>query len=231
MQTVSKPYTSSHWIWGGGSVQNIVLYTCLCSWSPHRQQQTMVVSPGQELWPYSSPWHPIKRSLSSAIQPLTAVGPRHDSILLPDQQCCRAPAQGVRRSSIRGPGLPCHQSTGWEEGPGGRPALNRALSLWNSTQDVLEELVNGFHYCTALDERKGHRATDTIRCWTEVRAGPQGSPHPAPEMTRERPEPTLKSGDSAGRLSVLSHQGPWTSASPTSYAGGRKTVLTHVQEH
>lgn len=106
---------------------------------------------------------------------------------------------------------------------GGRPprptGLTRALSLCNSTQDILEELVNGFHYCTSLDEGKVHRATDTTQCWTEVRAGPQGSPDPEPRDDQGAPRTQTQIWGLRGEAHGPTHKGTWTCAAPTSYGG------------
>lgn len=59
-------------------------------------------------------------------------------------------------------------------------AQYRALSLQNSTKDVILQTVCGFNYSTSLDRGKVHQATNTIQRQTEVRAGPQGTPHPGP---------------------------------------------------
>lgn len=66
------------------------------------------------------------------------------------------------------------------EGPQCLLARYRALSLQNSTKDIVLQMVCGFNYSTSLDQGKVHQATNTIQCRTEVRAGPQRSPHPGP---------------------------------------------------
>ena len=47
-------------------------------------------------------------------------------------------------------------------------------SLQNSTQEVVEELPNGFDSTNSLDEGQVHEATRTIQCCSEMRAGAEG---------------------------------------------------------
>ena len=57
---------------------------------------------------------------------------------------------------------------------------SRALSLQSSTQEVVEELVDGFGYSISLDRDQLHHATINNQGCSEVRVGTEGSSHPGP---------------------------------------------------
>lgn len=72
------------------------------------------------------------------------------------------------------------------------------MSLQSSKKDVLEALGQGPNYPTYRAKGQVHRANTTIQRWSEVRAGPEGSPHPGPRMSREGQEPDSKLGTAQG---------------------------------
>ena len=57
---------------------------------------------------------------------------------------------------------------------------SRALSLQSSTQEVVEELTDGFGYSISLDRAQLHPANNSDQGCSEVRVGTEGSSHPEP---------------------------------------------------
>lgn len=60
----------------------------------------------------------------------------------------------------------------------------RALSLQSSSQDILEELFKGPGYSIYRVRVQVHQGPDTAPSWSEVRAGPQRTPHPEHSRTQ-----------------------------------------------
>ena len=52
--------------------------------------------------------------------------------------------------------------------------------MQSCTQEVVEELTDGFGYSISLDRDQLHRATINNQGCSEVRVGTEGSSHPGP---------------------------------------------------
>ena len=82
----------------------------------------------------------------------------------------------------------------------------RALSFQNSTQEIFEELHDGFDFSPSLVKEQEQQATSSILCRSEVRAGAEGLyPHP-PKMFSVGLEPRSESEHTPGALTGLSQR-------------------------
>ena len=89
----------------------------------------------------------------------------------------------------------------------------RALSFQNSTQEIFEELCDGFDFSPSLVKRQEQQATSSILCRSEVRAGAEGLPAHHPKMFRVALEPRSESEHTPGALTGLSQ---WSVLRPCS---------------
>lgn len=121
-------------------------------------------------------------------------------------QSCRhvSRAEGTSALCPEGPcttwlGLPLLRGTHWGEAPGptGR-AQCPALSLQSSDKDIVEALGHGSIYATYRATGQVRRANTSIQRWSEVRAGPQGSPHPGKQDEQGGTRPVSKLGTPLG---------------------------------